>query len=369
MSFGPKPASPQWVGSDKNHPFTIRVATAAGESQNLSGEFTSKPIIPGWVFVVVPVLAMCIVAAIVLGLTQYVSKINADATATINYQNTVNAIAMATLITPTPTTTATPTQTPTDTPTFTATPTGTQVPTNTPTLTPTPTGTQVPTNTPTITLTPTPFGPWSGVWTGSCTTPLKCDSIILNQNGPAVQGTFDNGMGSLTGSVTGNHLTGNWVWNGATGKVDLWQSPDRQTWQGNWNSVYDWCGSKNGSLPSPCGLASWYGEWTDCYDGTTCDKMTLFQNGPEITGVYASGASLTGNVNGTTISGTWTNGGSGNFTFYMINDGSQFNGNYNGNNEWCGYRAGSFKPSPCKSTTFFLIMPPIFILPFPTTSP
>ena len=371
IEFRAKTRMPHWMGSDKNHPFTVRIATSAGDAQNLSGEFTSKPIIPGWVFVVIPALAMCIIAAIVLSIAQFTNKVSADATAAYNYQNTVSAIAMATLITPTPTQTSTPTQTPTQTPTYTPTPTGTLVPTNTPTLTPTPTSTNIPTNTPTITLTPTPFGPWSGSWSASCATPLNCENMILNQNGSVVQGTFDNGMGTLNANVTGNHLTGTWIWNGANGKVDFWQSADGQSWQGNWNNVYDFCGSKNGSLPSPCGLASWYGEWTDCYDGTTCDQMTLFQNGAQITGIYAGGAAtVAATVNGTTMSGTWTHGGSGDFAFYLINDGKQFNGNYNsGSNEWCGYRSDSFMPSPCKSTSYFLILPPIFIFPFATATP
>lgn len=364
VEFRANTRTPHWLGSNKNHPFSVRISTTTGEAQSLSGEYTSKPIIPSWVFVVLPVLFLCIVAGLVAAYTQYTKKVSADATATFSVQGTVDAIALATLITPTPTVTFTPTSTPTDTPTPTPTPTGTLVPTNTPTLTPTPTGTKAPTNTPTITLTPTPFGPWSGTWNTNCAL-LTCGDMILNQNGTLVQGTFADGNGRITANATGNHISGTWELGGTSGSVDFWKSDDGQTWQGNWNSVFDWCGSKNGSMPSPCGLANWFGQWTDCY-GSTCNTMTIIQNGANVTGIYEDGATIQGTVNGTTMQGTWNNSGStGNFKYFLINDGKQFNGNWDGSNDWCGYRPGYSRPDPCYNTSYVIIATPIFILPFP----
>ncbi len=373
VEFQASTRTPRWLGGDKNFPFTVRISTPAGEAQNLSGEFVSKPIIPPWLLVVLPVLLMCIIGGAIFSYTQYIAMTSAKATQDAAYQSTVVAIANATLVTKTPTMTFTPSLTPTHTPTSTPTPTGTLVPTDTPTLTPTPTGTTAPTNTPTITLTPTPFGPWSGTWNTNCAL-LTCGDMILNQNGTFVQGSFANGNGVITGNATGNHISGNWQLGGTSGSIDFWQSDDGQTWQGNWNSTFDWCGTKTGSQPSPCGLANWFGSWTDCY-GATCDAMTLIQNGKNVTGIYSDGATLSGSVNGTTMTGTWNHGGTGNFTFYLLNGGQQFNGNWNASNDWCGFRSGSTRPSPCYNTTFVVIATPIFILPlipiliFPTATP
>ncbi len=356
LEFQTRTRSARWLGGEKTHPFSVRISTPAGDAQSLSGEYTSKPIIPAWVLVVLPLFALCLLASSVFAYTQYTAMLSQTATAAVNFQSTVNAIAIATLITKTPTTTFTPSATPTHTPT------GTLVPTHTPTLTPTPTGTNVPTNTPTITLTPTPFGPWSGSWSTNCEL-LSCGDMHLDQNGNVVQGSFANNNGVIFANVTGNHMNGSWTLGGTSGSIDFWLSDDGQTWSGNWNGTFNWCGSNNGTLPSTCGLANWYGSWTDCY-GSTCNAMTLIQNGKDITGIYADGAgTVTGSVNGTTMSGTWNHGGTGNFTFYLLNGGQQFNGNWNNSNDWCGYRAGSSKPSPCHATTYVIMATPIFILP------
>jgi hypothetical protein len=75
--------------------------------------------------------------------------------------------------------------------------------------------------------------------------------------------------------------------------------------------------------------------------------MQIYQDGRNFTGTYVNG-SVSGTIDGTKATGTWlTSGGSnGPFTWYLLNA-IQFNGNYNGTNHWCGYRAGGSAPAEC----------------------
>jgi hypothetical protein len=77
--------------------------------------------------------------------------------------------------------------------------------------------------------------------------------------------------------------------------------------------------------------------------------MNLTQDGANVNGTYAGGdGSITGSVSGTEFTGTWTRGASsGDFKFFMVIGGQQFQGNWEDTNEWCGYRSGSGLPAPC----------------------
>jgi Ig-like domain from next to BRCA1 gene len=210
------------------------------------------------------------------------------------------------------------------------------------------TATQSASNTPTVTAT-TSGGPWNGTWETDCGIGL-CGEMNLVQTGSTVVGTYSGGDGTINGTVSDNHLSGTWSRGGDSGTLDFWLGSGGNRWRGNWDKVNDWCGNRSGlSEPSPCGVASWYGTWTTQCSGSTCGDMTLTQTGATITGTYAGGeGSVTGSVDGTELTGTWMrNGTSGTLKFFMISGGVQFQGNYDGSFDWCGYRSGSSAPGTC----------------------
>ena len=57
---------------------------------------------------------------------------------------------------------------------------------------------------------------------------------------------------------------------------------------------------------------------------------------------------IDGSINGIKASGVWNQPGgtSNSFAWYLLNS-VQFNGNYDGNKKWCGYRTGSTAPAAC----------------------
>ena len=274
--------------------------------------------------------------------------------------------------------------TPTPTNTSTATPTATATPTGTPTFTPTPTATATPTATPTFTNTPIPPGAWNGVWLSSCQF-LDCGSVTLihNEGEETVSGTFAAGNGTLVGIIEENRLTGTWSFAGENGSIDFWLSADEQTWIGNWDKTAAWCGYRDGQTePTPCGVATWYGDWTTNCGPSGCGTLSLTQDGTEVEGTYANeDGALEATANGTVLTGTWNrNDTSGPIQFFALENGDRFNGNYNnGNFAWCGHRTGADFPDPCLNDglVVFPIFPPIvitlqpFIPPiiFPTATP
>jgi hypothetical protein len=209
-----------------------------------------------------------------------------------------------------------------------------------PVLTAVPTPTPVPTS---------PSGVWHGTWDTLCGV-SSCETMTLTQNGNSVTGTYANGAGAISGTVSGSQLTGTWTRNGVSGTIDFWMGNSGVRWRGNWDTVNEWCGARPGeTLPSPCGVASWYGAWeTDC-GVSNCDTMTLSQDGTLVTGTYAGGdGEIEAEADGVTLIGTWfRNNTSGDFTFYMLANGNQFQGNFGGTFAWCGYRNGVGLPNPC----------------------
>lgn len=270
-------------------------------------------------------------------------------------------------------------------------PTATPQPTNTETAVPpsaTPTLTVPPSHTPTPTATTNPGGIWHGAWNTQCDY-LSCGDMVINheEGKPTLTGTF-GGTGSLSGTIDGNHLVGTWSFSGQSGTIDFWISADGQSWQGNWNKQYSWCGTRTGgAFPAPCGVASWYGQWiTSCNDSDVlCGTINLIQDGIQVEGTYADGSgTINGLAQGSNLDGTWFRAGnSGQFTFFMQNDGTQFNGNYNEDFPWCGRRTNiATLPDPCLNQGiggFAPNFPPIIItlqpdLPFtpillPTPTP
>ena len=262
-----------------------------------------------------------------------------------------------------------PGELPTLTPTDTATPTSTAsaTSTGTPTFTPTPSATPTATATPTFTNTPIPPGVWNGLWLSSCDF-LDCGSVTLNHNEgeETVSGTFAAGDGTIVGIIEENRLTGTWSFAGENGSIDFWLSDDGQHWIGNWNKTAAWCGYRDGQPePSPCGVATWYGNWTTNCGASNCGTLTLTQDGSEVEGTYAGGdGTLEAIANGTVLNGTWNrNVTSGDMQFFALENGDRFNGNFNDSFAWCGHRAGADFPDPCLNEGLVIIpiFPPVIV--------
>ncbi len=203
----------------------------------------------------------------------------------------------------------------------------------------------------TVTVNPA-AGNFSGHWV------TNFGTMDLTQNGANLTGTFHNssdvGDGTIAGTVSGNTLTGVWQ-RSVSGSLQFTLGAGGNTFDGNWNGAYQWCGAKSGmAFPSGCGFA---GSWTTAYDppqGKTICAMNLTQKDSSVTGTYCNGIIDGGSISFTSgfvkLTGTWHFGSvnSGPFVFYLpVYTSSQFQGDYNTSLDWCGYRGGASKPSPC----------------------
>lgn len=197
-----------------------------------------------------------------------------------------------------------------------------------------------------------------------------------------VTGTFAAGSGTIVGIIEENRLTGTWSFAGENGSIDFWLSDDGESWIGNWDKTAAWCGYRDGQpQPNPCGVATWYGDWTTDCGPSDCATVSLTQNGTEVAGTYADGdGTIEAEASSTQLNGTWArSGNSGDLQFFALENGERFNGNYNDNFAWCGHRTGADFPDTCLNDglTIFPIFPPIvvtlqpFIPPivFPTATP
>ncbi len=178
-------------------------------------------------------------------------------------------------------------------------------------------------------------------------------TMNLAQAGANVNGVYVNGFGgngTLEGTVTGNQLNGTWEINGTDGSFQFTLSNNGKTFTGNFDGAQQWCGARNGqNFPNGCSFA---GNWTSDFGDGDC-PMSLTRKDLAITGTYCLGT-VTGTVSYAGLfaiaSGTYNNvaPSSGSFKFYLpAYSASQFSGNFNGANEWCGWRSSSSKPNPC----------------------
>lgn len=248
-------------------------------------------------------------------------------------------------------------------------PTATPTPTSTATATPTPVPdppTETPTATPTVVLfTP---GVWNGEWESECAY-LSCGTVIIEheEGSDQISGTFSGGLGRLTGFIEDNRVTGTWLISGESDTFDFWLADNGRSWVGNWGKTENWCGYRPGeSMPEPCGVASWYGNWTTDCEGSTCGQVVFEQDGTEVVGTYANGdGTITGEIFSTTLNGEWSrgNGAANSINLFMYSGGRQFNGNFTGFNgsdtfAWCGYTGNVGLPDPCYNQGFILFAQP-----------
>lgn len=203
------------------------------------------------------------------------------------------------------------------------------------------------------TATPPPTVPpvanWSGEWVTNCGS-FNCGTVILVQNGTAINGTFAGG-GVIFGTLINNRLTGTWSRGGSSGTIDWWLGGSGKKWRGNYNAVNGWCGYRAGETePTPCGVGTFSGEWNTVGQDFTA-PLSIYQDGDTLVGTLklSSGdVRIDGSINGAKASGVWNQPGgtSNSFAWYLLNS-VQFNGNYNGSKQWCGYRTGSTAPAAC----------------------
>lgn len=211
--------------------------------------------------------------------------------------------------------------------------------------TPTPTSVVTPTPTPTLTTT---GAVWQGFWETNCGS-SNCGAMELTQSGNLVTGRYainTSLTGAITGTVSGDRLSGTWSRSGTSGQFDWWMGGSGVKWRGNYDAINGWCGHRAGeSDPVPCGVGTFQGDWIAVCAG--CDgPVHVDQDGKDFAGTYANGT-LEGTIDGIKADGTWHfPPNRGPFTWHLINS-KQFNGNYNGVSNWCGYRSGSSQPLPC----------------------
>jgi hypothetical protein len=204
------------------------------------------------------------------------------------------------------------------------------------------------TATPTATAAPVNNN-WNGDWITNCGS-FNCGTVSLVQNGTAVNGTFAGG-GIIFGTTINNRLTGTWSRGGTSGAFDWWLGGSGVKWRGNYNAVNGWCGYRAGETePSPCGVGTFTGDWNTTGEGFNT-TLSVYQDGSALVGTLklpSGDVRIDGSIDGTKASGVWNQpGGTSNtFVWYLLNA-TQFNGNYDGDKKWCGWRTGAAIPTEC----------------------
>ncbi len=202
---------------------------------------------------------------------------------------------------------------------------------------------------PTATPQPEASANWNGAWISNCGA-FNCGTVNLVQNGTAVNGTFEGG-GVIFGTLINNRLTGTWSRGGSSGTIDWWLGGSGVKWRGNYNAVNGWCGYRSGeTAPSPCGVGTFTGDWNTVGEKFNA-PLSIYQDGSQLVGTLklsTGDVRIDGSIDGVKASGIWNQpGGTSNtFAWYLLNA-VQFNGNYDGDKKWCGYRNGSSLPSDC----------------------
>ncbi len=203
--------------------------------------------------------------------------------------------------------------------------------------------------TPTFTPVPAAVSNWNGDWVTNCGS-FNCGTVNLVQNGTSINGTFANG-GILAGTLNNNRLTGTWSRGGSSGTIDWWLGGSGVKWRGNYNAVNGWCGYRSGETePTPCGVGTFSGDWNTVGQDFTA-PLSVYQDGSQLVGTLklpSGDVRIDGSIDGVKASGVWNQpGGTSNtFAWYLLGP-AQFNGNYDGTKQWCGYRNGNSQPAEC----------------------
>jgi len=90
---------------------------------------------------------------------------------------------------------------------------------------------------------------WSGTWDSQSSTPVAFQTfgvLTLTRSGSTVTGTFsndDHGTGTISGTISGNQLTGTWTakyaYESDSGSFTFVLSDDKKSFSGSWISASD----------------------------------------------------------------------------------------------------------------------------------
>ncbi len=210
-------------------------------------------------------------------------------------------------------------------------------------------------------------GEWNTNWTGTRVPPAvpltwsgtfktTWGEMKLTQDGNKVMGTYVYGSGKITGTVSGNTLTGRWSiapsYKAPTdaGDLQLTVSADGKTLTGKWRngSTGEWNTNWTGTRVSPVVSLKWDGNWSSSWG-----DMTLIQINDEVAGTYTyKSGTLQGTVSGNVLTGTWviddpttSTNCTGDLELTMGTDGKSFTGKwrYGTSGEWCEGPNGTLK--------------------------
>jgi hypothetical protein len=107
------------------------------------------------------------------------------------------------------------------------------------------------------------------------------------------------------------------------------------------------------SPPTPPPTRTFAGHWNLAGASQTAGAIADLQlNGTNLTGTFFNGSTrgtLAGVLSGESVTGKWRNGFAfGTFVWTLSSSGDQFQGSWDGANDWCGFRDGSSAPVPCR---------------------
>jgi hypothetical protein len=178
--------------------------------------------------------------------------------------------------------------------------------------------------------------------------------LTLKHVGSVVSGTYtssDGSSGSINAVLEGQILSGTYTAGAAKYKLEWTFADDFRTFNGRGDTHLQWCGAKPGVYFNPG--CSYSGQWNASINGVTC-TVNLTRTNESVNGKFCDGV-LNGTLSfqkGTIVlTGQWSNtklNTAGDFSFALSDsEAIQFIGRQNRNNEWCGWRQGSSKPTPC----------------------
>jgi hypothetical protein len=89
---------------------------------------------------------------------------------------------------------------------------------------------------------------WYGTWISQCGG-ANCGDIVMTQDGKSVTGTYANGDGTISGTISGDELTGTWSRGATSGNIHFYLNDNGYQFQGNYDANYPWCGYLTGKNP------------------------------------------------------------------------------------------------------------------------
>lgn len=184
-------------------------------------------------------------------------------------------------------------------------------------------------------------------------------TVILNQVGPKVTGSYSPGNGKIFGGVvSGSKLTFNWTQDGGyEGNAEFTMDEDGKGFTGTSNALKpaEFTVTWNTYKSEP---ASFAGNWETISSGRYSIPLTIVQTGNRVTGLYpGNNGKIEGTVSGKVLRFKWeSDGGTGSGRFVMDESNQAFSGTYNSGDDpeeveatWNGthaaYKGGKTPPA------------------------